>query len=194
MYHRYQRYRRYHTSYEPPTPLYGKPHAANPTKDYNSAEYNPGADLAKHKKRRHYTPPADAPPADPTPEDAPPPDIPPAEIPPMPEPGEADRMAQKLDRLYWGRIVLATMAGISAVFLFESLEGEARRWASILYMMILFAVTIFVARIMGVRPTDRKKIVTQALPSYIFLYLFVWVLTHTIIHVTNPQTVSSPLS
>lgn len=112
----------------------------------------------------------------------------------MPEPGEADRMAQKLDRLYWGRIVLATMAGISAVFLFESLEGEARRWASILYMMILFAVTIFVARIMGVRPTDRKKIVTQALPSYIFLYLFVWVLTHTIIHVTNPQTVSSPLS
>jgi hypothetical protein len=31
--------------------------------------------------------------------------------------------------------------------------------------------------------SDRKKIVTQAIGSYVFLYLFSWIVTNTLIHV-----------
>ena len=57
-------------------------------------------------------------------------------------------------------------------------------------MIILFAGTVFVAKAMRIPlpRSDRKKIVTQALPSYIFLYLFVWVVSHTIVHAVSPES------
>jgi len=33
--------------------------------------------------------------------------------------------------------------------------------------------------------SDRKKIVTQAIGSYVFLYLFSWIVTYTLVNVEN---------
>ena len=92
---------------------------------------------------------------------------------------------RKLRTLFWFRIVLALTAGTVATFLFEPYEGEERRWVSIGFMITIFIVTIFIAKEMklGLPRSDRKKIVTEALGSYVFLYLFMWILTYTIVNV-----------
>jgi len=92
---------------------------------------------------------------------------------------------RKLRKLYWLRIALAVMAGTAATFLFESYEGEERRWVSIGFMITIFIITVFIAKEMnlGLPRSDRKKIVTEALGSYVFLYLFMWILTYTIVNV-----------
>jgi len=97
---------------------------------------------------------------------------------------EKDR---KLNKLFWMRIALAIIAGTAATFIFEDIEGEERRWSSIAFMIILFFGSIIVAKQMKMQlpSSDRKKIVTQALGSYVFLYLFTWILTHTIVNVES---------
>ena len=107
---------------------------------------------------------------------------------------EKDR---KLDKLFWLRVGFAVIAGTLATFLFENIQGEERRWASIAFMIIVFIVTIFIAKSMNIQlpSSDKKKIVTQGIGSYIFLYLFVWILTYTIVHVGTVSTgIPSPLS
>jgi len=107
---------------------------------------------------------------------------------------EKDR---KLDRLFWLRIGFAVIAGTLATFIFENIQGEERRWASIVFMIIVFIITIFIAKSMNMQlpSSDKKKIVTQGIGSYIFLYLFVWILTYTIVHAgTVPTGIPSPLS
>jgi len=51
-------------------------------------------------------------------------------------------------------------------------------------MIVLFIGSIIVAKGMKMQlpSSDRKKIVTQALGSYVFLYLFIWILTNTIVN------------
>ncbi|HJJ22867.1 MAG TPA: hypothetical protein OQH54_04035 [Nitrosopumilus sp.] len=97
------------------------------------------------------------------------------------EKSEKDR---KLNKLFWMRVGLAIIAGTAATFIFEDIEGEERRWSSIAFMIIVFFGTIIVAKGMKMQlpSSDRKKIVTQAIGSYIFMYLFTWILTYTIIH------------
>jgi hypothetical protein len=97
------------------------------------------------------------------------------------EKSEKDR---KLNQLFWLRVSLAIIAGTTATFIFEDIEGEERRWASIAFMIILFAVTILVAKQMNMQlpSSDRKKIVTQGIGSYVFLYLFTWIVTYTLVH------------
>ena len=92
---------------------------------------------------------------------------------------------RKLRKLFWLRIALALMGGAVATFLFEQYEGEERRWVSIGFMITIFIITIFIAKEMklGLSRSDRKKIVTEALGSYVFLYLFMWILTYTIVNV-----------
>lgn len=107
---------------------------------------------------------------------------------------EKDR---KLDKLFWLRIGFAVIAGTLATFLFENIQGEERRWTSIAFMIIVFIVTIFIAKSMKMQlpSSDRKKIVTQGIGSYIFLYLFVWILTYTIVHANTVSTgIPSPFS
>jgi len=104
---------------------------------------------------------------------------------------------KKLDKLFWLRVGFAVIAGTLATFLFEDIQGEERRWASIVFMIIIFIVTIFIAKSMKMQlpSSDRKKIVTQGIGSYIFLYLFVWILTYTIVHAGTVSTgIPSPLS
>ncbi|MEK6821857.1 MAG: hypothetical protein AABX92_03980 [Thermoproteota archaeon] len=104
---------------------------------------------------------------------------------------------KKLDRLFWLRVGFAVIAGTLATFIFEDIQGEERRWASIVFMIIIFIVTIFIAKSMKMQlpSSDRKKIVTQGIGSYIFLYLFVWILTYTIVHAGTVSTgIPSPIS
>jgi F0F1-type ATP synthase assembly protein I len=104
---------------------------------------------------------------------------------------------KKLDKLFYLRVGFAVIAGTLATFLFEDIQGEERRWASIVFMIIIFIVTIFIAKSMNMQlpSSDRKKIVTQGIGSYIFLYLFVWILTYTIVHAGTISTgIPSPLS
>lgn len=99
---------------------------------------------------------------------------------------EKSDKTRKLNKLFWLRVGLAVIAGISATFIFDSIEGEERRWASIAYMIILFIATIVIAKGMKMQlpSSDRKKIVTQGIGSYVFLYLFTWILSYTIVNVT----------
>jgi hypothetical protein len=97
------------------------------------------------------------------------------------EKSEKDR---KLNKLFWLRVSLAIIAGTLATFIFEDIEGEERRWTSIGFMIIIFAGTIVFAKGMKMQlpSSDRKKIVTQGIGSYVFLYLFTWIVTYTLVH------------
>ena len=97
------------------------------------------------------------------------------------EKSEKDR---KLNLLFWIRVTLAIIAGISATFIFEDIEGEERRWASIGFMIGIFFATVIVAKSMKMQlpSSDRKKVVTQAIGSYVFLYLFSWIVSYTLTH------------
>lgn len=97
------------------------------------------------------------------------------------EKSEKDR---KLNKLFWMRVALAILAGTAATFIFEDIEGEERRWASIGFMILVFFGTVIVAKGMKMQlpSSDRKKIVTQAIGSYVFLYLFSWIVSYTLTH------------
>ncbi len=111
------------------------------------------------------------------------PETPPSAEPPISEAAKSEK-DRKLSKLFWMRIALAVIAGTAATFIFEDIEGEERRWSSIAFMIILFFGSIIVAKGMKMQlpSSDRKKIVTQALGSYVFLYLFTWILTYTIVN------------
>jgi hypothetical protein len=91
------------------------------------------------------------------------------------------------------RVILAVIAGTAATFIFEDIEGEERRWSSIGFMIIVFFGTIIVAKGMKMQlpSSDRKKLVTQGIGSYIFLYLFTWIVTYTLV---NSGSVSSGIN
>jgi len=114
---------------------------------------------------------------------------------PISQEGKSEK-DKKLDRLFWLRVAFAVIAGTLATFIFEDIQGEERRWASIVFMIIIFIVTIFIAKSMKMQlpSSDRKKIVTQGIGSYIFLYLFVWILTYTIVHAGTVSTGIIPIS
>lgn len=102
---------------------------------------------------------------------------------------------KKIDKLFWLRVGLAAIGGVIATFLFEPIVGEERRWASIAFMIIIFIVSIGIGKSMKIQlPTsDRKKLVTTGIGSFIFIYLFMWILSYTIVHVfQSPSTIPSP--
>ncbi len=111
------------------------------------------------------------------------PSIPPTE--PAVDLAEKSAKDRKLNTLFWLRVGLAIIAGTAATFIFEDIEGEERRWSSIGFMIIVFAGTLAVAKTMKMQlpRSDRKKFVTQGIGSYVFLYLFTWVLTYTLVHI-----------
>ena len=103
---------------------------------------------------------------------------------PMINEAERNEKDRKLNKLFWMRVALAIIAGAAATFIFEDIEGEERRWSSIGFMVILFFGTIMVAKSMKMQlpRSDRKKLVTQGIGSYIFMYLFTWILTYTLVN------------
>ncbi|MCH8833442.1 MAG: hypothetical protein IIA81_04025 [Thaumarchaeota archaeon] len=122
-------------------------------------------------------------------------DIPPTEkdiTPTEPVPGEYDKSRTKymINVLFWFRVTLAIMGGIAATFIFDSIEGEVRRWTSIAFMIILFIVSIGIAKSMKMQlpRSDRKKLVTTGIGSFVFLYLFSWILSYTLVNVTGNES------
>ncbi len=103
--------------------------------------------------------------------------------PPISETDKSD-VQQKIDILFWIRVGLAVLGGTLATFLFEPLVGEERRWASIGLLIVIFIVSIGIAKGMRIQlpPSDKKKLVTTGIGSYIFIYLFMWILTYTFVH------------
>ncbi len=116
---------------------------------------------------------------------------------PVENQAEKSEKDKKLNKLFWLRVGFAVIAGTAATFIFDDIANmEEKRWTSIGFMIIVFMVTIVIAKGMKIQlpSSDRKKIVTQAIGSYIFIYLFVWVLTNTLVHGSNVATViPSPL-
>jgi hypothetical protein len=106
---------------------------------------------------------------------------------------EKSEKDKKLNKLFWMRVCLAVIAGTSATFIFDGIEGEERRWASIGYMIIIFFGTVIIAKGMKMQlpSSDRKKVVTQAIGSYVFLYLFTWIVSYTLV---NSGTVSNGIN
>ena len=137
----------------------------------------------KHPKKKA---PNESDPKDETPEVAPPVD----------NQDEQNRRKKLLDKLFWIRIGMAALGGIIATFLFESIEGEERRWASIGFMIIVFIASAIIGKGMkiGLPHSDRKKIVTTGLGTYVFLYLFMWILSYTLVHLpATGAAIQSPI-
>jgi len=83
------------------------------------------------------------------------------------------------------RFALALIGGAAAEFLFDGIaDMEEKRWSSIIFMIGLFVATCFIAKGMKINfpKSDRKKLVTTGIGSYIFLYLFAWIMTHTMLN------------
>ena len=111
------------------------------------------------------------------------PEIPPTE--PIVSDEQKDITKKRTDKLFWLRIGIAIIAGASATFLFEGMEdSEEHRWSSIAYMIIIFIITCFIAKGMKINfpKSDRKKLVTTGIGSYIFMYLFAWIMTYTLLN------------
>jgi hypothetical protein len=104
------------------------------------------------------------------------------------------RRKKLLDRLFWIRIGLAAIGGVVATFLFESIEGEERRWASIIFMIIIFVISSVIGKGMkiGLPPSDRKKLITTGIGTYVFIYLFMWILSYTLVHHTSDLMAIKP--
>ena len=96
---------------------------------------------------------------------------------------------KKLDFLFWFRVGLAALGGVLATVLLEPIEGEERRWASIGMLIVLFIVTIIIAKGMHLNlpRSDRKKLITTGIGSYVFIYLFVWILSYTFVHASDSE-------
>ncbi|MGQ0772423.1 MAG: hypothetical protein ACT4NT_06610 [Nitrososphaerota archaeon] len=105
-------------------------------------------------------------------------------IEPIDNQDEITRRKKLLDKLFWIRIGLAAIGGVVATFLFESIDGEERRWASIGFMIMVFIASAIIGKGMkiGLPPSDRKKLVTTGIGSYVFIYLFMWILSYTLVH------------
>ena len=111
-----------------------------------------------------------------------------SEIPPT-EPAVSEEqkniIKKRTNTLFWMRFGFAIIGGAIATFLFEEIDGnEERRWSSIIFMIVLFIVTCFIAKGMKINfpKADRKKLVTTGMGSYVFLYLFAWIMTYTLLN------------
>jgi len=92
---------------------------------------------------------------------------------------------KRTNTLFWMRFALALIGGAAAEFLFDGIaDSEEKRWSSIIFMIVLFVVTCFIAKGMKIKfsKSDRKKLVTTGIGSYVFLYLFAWIMTHTMLN------------
>ena len=110
-------------------------------------------------------------------------EIPPTE--PVVSEEQKNIIKKRTNKLFWLRFGFAIIGGAIATFLFEEIDGsEERRWSSIIFMIVLFIITCFIAKGMKINfpKADRKKLVTTGMGSYVFLYLFAWIMTYTLLN------------
>jgi len=92
---------------------------------------------------------------------------------------------KRTNMLFWMRFAFAIIGGAIATFLFEEIDGnEERRWSSIIFMIVLFIITCFIAKGMKINfpKAARKQLVTTGMGSFVFLYLFAWIMTYTLLN------------
>lgn len=132
------------------------------------------------------------------PEAPPQPDVPSPskESPKDTEENAEDKSATKklTDRLFWMRIVFSVIGGIIATFAFEDIvDAEEKRWTSIGFMIMLFIATAIIAKSWKIRIQNRKKYVTTGIGSFVFLYLFTWIVSYTLVNLdTNSSILPFP--
>lgn len=121
-------------------------------------------------------------------------ELPPTE--PIQNEEEKSYTKKNLDRLFWLRVALAVIAGILATFIFEPIQGEDRRWGSIIFMIIVFIISVGIGKRMNLQlpKSDRKKLVTTGIGSFIFIYLFMWILSYTIVNLPNESGITTPFT
>ena len=110
-----------------------------------------------------------------------------------PDPTEdpIDKSATKklTDRLFWLRIAVAIAGGVIATFAFEDIvDMEEKRWTSIGFMIMLFIATAIVAKSWKIRIANRKKYVTTGIGSFVFMYLFMWIFSYTVVNAGTSQS------
>ena len=101
------------------------------------------------------------------------------------EDDSADKSATKkmTDRLFWMRIAFSIIGGVIATFVFEDIaDVEEKRWTSIGFMIMLFVATAIIAKSWRIRIANRKKYVTTGIGSFVFLYLFFWIMSYTLVN------------
>ena len=101
------------------------------------------------------------------------------------EDDSVDKSATKklTDRLFWMRIAFAIIGGVIATFVFEDIaDVEDKRWTSIGFMIMLFIATTIFAKSWRIRIANRKKYVTTGIGSFVFLYLFFWIMSYTLVN------------
>ena len=110
-----------------------------------------------------------------------------------PEPTEdpIDKSATKklTDRLFWLRITVAIAGGVIATFAFEDIaDVEEKRWTSIGFMIMLFIATAIIAKSWKIKIANRKKYVTTGIGSFVFMYLFIWIFSYTVVNAGTSQS------
>ena len=110
-----------------------------------------------------------------------------------PEPTEdpIDKSATKklTDRLFWLRIAVAIAGGVIATFAFEDIaDVEEKRWTSIGFMIMLFIATAIIAKSWRIKIANRKKYVTTGIGSFVFMYLFIWIFSYTLVTAGTSQS------
>ena len=107
-----------------------------------------------------------------------------------------DKSATKklTDRLFWMRVVLAVIGGVIATFAFEDIaDVEEKRWTSIGFMIMLFIATAIIAKTWRIRIQNKKKYVTTGIGSFVFIYIFVWIVSYTLVNsASSPSLIPFP--
>jgi len=103
-----------------------------------------------------------------------------------------DKSATKklTDRLFWLRIAVAISGGVIATFAFEDIaDVEEKRWTSIGFMIALFIATYIIAKTWRIKIAKKKKYITTGIGSFVFMYLFFWIFTYTVVNTGTSQSV-----
>ena len=115
----------------------------------------------------------------------------PTESKPDPTEDPIDKSATKklTDRLFWLRIAVAIAGGVIATFAFEDIaDVEEKRWTSIGFMIMLFIATAIIAKSWRIKIANKKKYVTTGIGSFVFMYLFMWIFSYTVVNAGTPKS------
>jgi hypothetical protein len=89
-------------------------------------------------------------------------------------------MVSQFDKLYWLRIALGLLGGVSSFYL-NQLGGDFSLLPATIFML-LYLASFYVARytwLKDIKPEDTSKLFFNGLGGFIFLFLFTWILLFT---------------
>jgi hypothetical protein len=97
---------------------------------------------------------------------------------------EGVKLKDPLNKLFWIRVGIGVLAGIISAQIGNSVDMSSRAFVGFGIMIILFIITYGIAKAMRIPlpPSDRKKLVTTGIGSYFFMFIFTWILVHTLMH------------